>query len=976
MHNLDDPPGRVFISDIRPPSRPRPVTAIPHEAREEVSRAAEMTDSGFCSGTGTERANESVSLDLLMEHAPFPWALIDRAGRYLHVSPAFIESFGYTLDDLQTDRAWVELAFPESRDREIMLEAWRGDRDDMKRPRVFRVRCRNGLDRSVLLHRVGLEDSGRLEIYEDVSGLVHHHEALKVVNRRLMDIIEFLPDPTFVIDKAETVIAWNRAIETLSGVSKEEMLGRGNDAYAAVFYGCARPLLIDLVLSGASEGLEAYMGVEVSPGTLVAETFVPTWNNGTGVYLWGKASLLYSPDGEVVGAIESIRDITGRKRTEQQLRHSEAKYRALVESVNDIIYAVDPTGRITYISPVVSHILGYTPEEVIGRSYFELVHSDDLELARSLLAELVAGRSGPNEFRMRARSGETRWVRTWTRPIMVEGSVVELRGVLTDITDRKLADAALRRNEALLARMADASPFGYYVVDTRTDGILYFNDRFLEIWRVRDLREGLCRGELRNRDLAPRLLPRVRDPRAYIASNMPLQDPENRDEVEDELALADGRTIRRFSAQLRDDEDRFFGRLYLFEDITEQQLMVEELRQYRDQLEELVRQRTDELTRANEKLRDENRERMVAMRAKAESEDRLNRIFEQAPIGMAVVSLDDRFLRVNDALCRITGYPREALLTLGPYDITHADDIEAGRELSAQLVRGELDEYVRDKRYIRQDGTTVCVHMTIGVVRDQAKRPLHLLSMVEDVTARVKAEEQLRVYAEALRESNKDLQQFAYVASHDLQEPLRSIVSFSQLLERRLADEEDRDIRDFLAFIIDGGQRMQTLIQDLLVFSRVMTTGRPLEPTDTGRVVAEVTRSLSASIEETGAVVNAESLPTVPCDSSQLAQVFANLIGNAIKYRSPDRPPEIGITSELGDGCWRFAVRDNGIGIAPEYHDRIFEVFQRLHTQNEYEGTGIGLAVVKRIVERHGGRCWLESTPGEGSTFFFTLPAV
>ena len=182
-------------------------------------------------------------------------------------------------------------------------------------------------------------------------------------------------------------------------------------------------------------------------------------------------------------------------------------------------------------------------------SYLELVHPDDLEIARSGLEGVIEGRSGPNEFRMKARSGETRWVRTFTRPVRIDGSVVRLRGVLTDITDQKLAEMALRRSETLLARMTDASPFGYYVVDTRTDGILYFNDRFLEIWGLRDLRDGLRRGEVRNRDLAGRLLTLVSDPDAFAASSLPLRDAENRAEVEAELALADGRTIRRLTAE-------------------------------------------------------------------------------------------------------------------------------------------------------------------------------------------------------------------------------------------------------------------------------------------------------------------------------------------------------------------------------------------------------------------------------------------
>ncbi len=291
---------------------------------------------------------------------------------------------------------------------------------------------------------------------------------------------------------------------------------------------------------------------------------------------------------------------------------------------------------------------------------------------------------------MRARSGETRWVRTFTRPVRVDGRVVELRGVLTDITDQKLAEMALRRSEALLARMTDASPFGYYVVDTRTDGILYFNDRFLEIWGLRDLREGLRRGELRNRDLAGRLLALVSDPDAFVASSAPSAgrgEPRRgrrpswpwptggpsgvflrnsgTTRTDSTAGSTSSRTSPSSSAWLRSSDDTG------------------------TELEELVRERTDELTLANESLRNENVERMVAMKARAESEDRLTRIFQQAPIGMAVVSLDERFLRVNDALCRITGYDRETLLAMGPYDITHPDDVGAGRELTAALLRGE-----------------------------------------------------------------------------------------------------------------------------------------------------------------------------------------------------------------------------------------------------------------------------------------------
>jgi light-regulated signal transduction histidine kinase (bacteriophytochrome) len=245
-----------------------------------------------------------------------------------------------------------------------------------------------------------------------------------------------------------------------------------------------------------------------------------------------------------------------------------------------------------------------------------------------------------------------------------------------------------------------------------------------------------------------------------------------------------------------------------------------------------------------------------------------------------------------------------------------------------------------------------------------------------DITERREAEDERVRFTEELQRSNEELQRFAYVASHDLQEPLRSIISFSQLLARRYEGRLDTDADEYIGFIVEGGNRMQRLIEDLLQLSRIETTARPLEPTDAGEVVDGVLRAMETPIREAGATVEVEPLPTVMADAAQLAQVFTNLIANALKYRRPDVPPAIRISAERAGRVWRVAVADNGIGIEPEYYGRIFVIFQRLHTQEKYDGTGIGLAVVKKIVERHGGKVWVESTPGEGSTFLFTLPAV
>jgi signal transduction histidine kinase len=234
---------------------------------------------------------------------------------------------------------------------------------------------------------------------------------------------------------------------------------------------------------------------------------------------------------------------------------------------------------------------------------------------------------------------------------------------------------------------------------------------------------------------------------------------------------------------------------------------------------------------------------------------------------------------------------------------------------------------------------------------------------------------QRRAAEQELSRSNADLEQFAYVASHDLQEPLRMVASYTQLLARRYADRLDTDAHDFIRFAADGATRMQTLINDLLAYSRVGTRGEPLQPVESDAVCAQAIANLEKAIEESGAVVTRAPLPRVLADASQLRQLFQNLISNALKFRGPERP-RVEIAASRNGSEWRFSVCDNGIGIDSEHAQRIFVLFQRLHNRAEYPGTGIGLAICKKIVERHGGRIWVESESGKGATFWVALPTA
>jgi len=265
--------------------------------------------------------------------------------------------------------------------------------------------------------------------------------------------------------------------------------------------------------------------------------------------------------------------------------------------------------------------------------------------------------------------------------------------------------------------------------------------------------------------------------------------------------------------------------------------------------------------------------------------------------------------------------------------------------------------------------------MLLNARRIQRKkgRPRILLA-IEDISERKAVERALQLHAKELERSNADLQQFAYVASHDLQEPLRMITSFTQLLAKRYKGKFDADADEFIAYIADGADRMRGMIDDLLAYARLDSQKAEFAPTDCEAILADAVANLGRAIEENGATVTHDPLPTVMADSDQLSRLFQNLLSNAIKFRAAD-PPAVHVSARRNGNEWHFSVRDNGIGIDPEHFERIFLVFQRLHGKSEYSGTGIGLAICRKIVVGHGGRIWTESQAGMGSTFCFTMPA-
>jgi PAS domain S-box-containing protein len=365
--------------------------------------------------------------------------------------------------------------------------------------------------------------------------------------------------------------------------------------------------------------------------------------------------------------------------------------------------------------------------------------------------------------------------------------------------------------------------------------------------------------------------------------------------------------------------------------------------------------------------------RRLAEEALRESEERFRLLFAQAAVGIKRMDPRGRMLEGNDKLCDILGYSRAELLLLSLANITHPEDLAREQAELVRLFAGEINNYSIEKRCLRKDGNIIWIRVTSSLPSTDDRPAEWCISVVEDITDRKQAEDALRQTTEELARSNKDLEQFAYIASHDLQEPLRAVAGFMGILKRKYNDKLDDNAREYIDQSVEGAERMQALINDLLAFSRIGTRSETLKPMSMQTAFDAAINNLQVSLEESKSVITHDSLPDIMADASQMTQLLQNLISNAIKFRGIGLP-EIHIIARHDDQHWVFGVRDNGIGIEPQYFERIFLIFQRLHTRNQYPGTGIGLALCKKIVERHAGSIWVESPLDCGSVFYFTIP--
>jgi PAS domain S-box-containing protein len=610
-----------------------------------------------------------------------------------------------------------------------------------------------------------------------------------------------------------------------------------------------------------------------------------------------------------------VRDITQRTLAEEN-------FRALLESAPDAMVIVDEKGAIVLVNAQTERFFGYQRGELLGQPAELLIperyRPGHGERRSSVFAAPQAAPMGAGfELHGQRRDGSEFPVEISSSPLRTEQGVL-VSSAIRDVTERKRAEEKFR---ALL----ESAPDAMVIVDERGT-IVLVNAQTERLF-------GYQRGELLGQS-AELLIPERYRPRGGERRSRVFADPQAG-------PMATGFELY----GLRRDGSEFPV------EISSSPL------------------RTEEGVLVSSALRD------ISERKRAEVQIlRLATLVESSDDAILAEDLDGTIVSWNRGAEELYGYRADEIEGRNVSRLFPAELAEECTSILQRMRRGERIEH-HDTLRLRKDGTSVAVSMTISPMRDAGGRLFGASCIARDISARRRAEaEQLR-QAKELERSNAELEQFAYVSSHDLQEPLRMVATYVQLLEEEYRGKLGVDADEYIHFARDGAVRMQQLIDNLLEYSRLGQHRRPFERVDCGKIVDQTIRHLKPIIDESGAVITRGPLPEVLGDPSELGQLFQNLLSNAIKFHG-SAPPRVEVEAERVGDEWKLWVRDHGIGIAPEHFDRIFRIFQRLHARSEYPGTGIGLAICRKVVENHGGTMWVESKPQAGATFCFTLPVA
>jgi PAS domain S-box-containing protein len=622
---------------------------------------------------------------------------------------------------------------------------------------------------------------------------------------------------------------------------------------------------------------------------------------------------------------------------EEAMRQSHNILRAVFEETSDAFFVKDLQGRYLMVNSACARFLSKSPDEIVGKDDTQLYPPETARHFRSQdRIVIAAGKSQMFEGSATA-VGATQTYLVTKRPYKDEqGNVIGLIGISHNITARKRAEEAMRESQEEFRTLFEHIPIGIY--RTTPEGhILMANPTLIRMLGYSSFDE-----------LASRSLEEIYEP-TYQRSEfkeMFARDDEIRG-LESTWVRCDRSVIfvRENARAVRGRDGTILYYEGTVEDITTRKAIEESLQ------------------RAQEEYRE---------------------LYETAPFGYHEINGEGIIVRVNQTEADLLGYSKDEMIGRPVFDFVN--ERETSREAIREKIKGKRGLFGFERQYRRKDGNLIDVYIQDRLLVDDQGRTVGIRSTVQDITERKKAEEKLVTFATRLEQSNRELQDFASVASHDLQEPLRKIQAFGDRLKTKCSESLSDVGRDYVERMQNAAQRMQTLINDLLTFSRVSSKAQCFKPIDLTKVAHEVISDLETSIEQSRGRVEVGDLPTIDADPLQIRQLLQNLIGNALKFHREEELPVVKIYGRLlsereqhlaeknltGEFC-ELRVEDNGIGFDEKYLGHIFTVFQRLHGRDTYEGTGVGLAVCRKIAERHGGIITAKSTPGQGSTFIVTL---
>lgn len=898
----------------------------------------------------------------IFENASVGMARTDRDGRMVLANGAFLEMLGYSIDELK--RLTIEdITHPDDwpRNRDLFQQLIRKEIPSFEiQKRYLR---KDGSEYWVQNSVSAAFDAEGVPLYvqtiaQDINDIKATEAALRESEAELADAQAIAQMGSWTLDIGRNEVRCSEELYRVYGMEpganplpRAEFLERIPPADRGGFDRIVQEALV------SGEQLDYVHGI-VRPG---GETRT--------IHVRGR--VVRDSAGRPLRLLGSAQDITERMQVEQDLRRSGESYRILAENVNEMIFRFSPQGRITYASPATHVILGYQPAEVIGRDGSEFLHPDDLPLVVEAHRDMLAGTPPPAHLsRLLHRDGHAVWTETTTRAVHdpESGEIESIVAVSRDVTESVLAArlsrllhvVAMAANEANSPREALQSALALVCEHTGWPvGHAYFPDHLndgpgaLDIWNADDparharLRELMAPAKPPSGEgLLERVL--IRGEAECIPDIA--EDPAfRRSEMAEGLGLRSAFAFPVWSGDETIAVLEFFG-----EQPEEPDSMVIDL------LSNVV-------ARLGEVLRRKQAEQ--ALRA---SEERFRALAESANDGFVTVDGRGQVVYCNESLQRIFGYAYDEVCGQPIHRLFANGQGDSRFDLEEVLDSGDYPAGRRiELTGRRKDGSLLPLEMSLAGWRTDEGS--FVTGILRDISDRKHAERALAGKMEELARSNAELGLFTYVASHDLLEPLRTVGGNVQLLARKLSAEQDEETNRQLAFALGGVRRMQALIEDLLAYSRVGTEGRVFVEMDSAEAAQEAIQALSLAIEESGGTVRVGPLPRVVGDRSQLVQLFQNLLSNAIKFHGSE-PPQVDIEAERDGAAWVFTVRDQGIGIESQYAEHVFTIFQRLHTREEYPGSGIGLAVCRKIVERHGGRLWVDSEPGQGSAFRFTIP--